>query len=331
MGKIITNPKTYTGVEMESIFFRPTLTGPDAMSLGLKIMYNIPVPVTMNFWKRKGDVLQKYTKGWTGGDIAEKFQKTINLAKVKAELGFGADEYFGMIYEKVTNSADVNLDDLQGTDLEKAETELFRIAIAEAIRATMWLGDTSRASGFNTFDGFLKRITADIGNTENDIQRIGTDIDMTAADAGETIFKKMLREAPQPIKDMKGDGNLVFFVTRDVYENYEDTLQTGNLESVRSEKINGMSIMKFQGVAIIDIGVSSYDLGKLGYPKSWVILTDRRNMALSVNTNSYPGSEVRMWYNPDEMENRQRAIFMAGTDYLLPELITVAHSTNPIV
>ena len=30
-----------------------------------------------------------------------------------------------------------------------------------------------------------------------------------------------------------------------------------------------------------------------------------------------------MWYNPDEMENRQRAIFMAGCDYLLPELMSV--------
>jgi hypothetical protein len=31
-----------------------------------------------------------------------------------------------------------------------------------------------------------------------------------------------------------------------------------------------------------------------------------------------------MWYNPDLMENRQRAIFMAGCDYLLPELVSCA-------
>ena len=33
---------------------------------------------------------------------------------------------------------------------------------------------------------------------------------------------------------------------------------------------------------------------------------------LAVNTADFPGNEVRMWYNPDEMENRQRAVFMAG-------------------
>jgi hypothetical protein len=32
-----------------------------------------------------------------------------------------------------------------------------------------------------------------------------------------------------------------------------------------------------------------------------------------------------MWYNPDQMENRQRAVFMAGCDYLLPELMSYAH------
>ena len=63
-------------------------------------------------------------------------------------------------------------------------------------------------------------------------------------------------------------------------------------------------------------------------PKSFAFLTDRRNLALAVNTNDYPGTEVRMWYNPDVMENRQRAIFMAGCDFLFPELVTVALGLN---
>ena len=61
-----------------------------------------------------------------------------------------------MIYELITNRSDVNLDDLSGTELEAAETALFKEAIAEAIRVTMWCGDTSRESGFNSFDGFLQ-------------------------------------------------------------------------------------------------------------------------------------------------------------------------------
>lgn len=59
-------------------------------------------------------------------------------------------------------------------------------------------------------------------------------------------------------------------------------------------------------------------------PQSFALLTDRRNLALAVNTADFPGTEVRMWYNPDQMENRQRAVFMAGCDYLLPELVSMA-------
>jgi hypothetical protein len=58
---------------------------------------------------------------------------------------------------------------------------------------------------------------------------------------------------------------------------------------------------------------------------SYCILTDRRNLALAVNTADYPGSEIRMWYNPDMMENRQRAVFMAGCEILDEELMVIAH------
>ena len=126
----IENPKSYTGRDLETIFFRPMLTGPDAASLGIKIMYNMPVPTTLQFWKRAGDILQKYTaSGWNGGSAATKYQKSIQLSKVKAEVGYSADDYFNMVYELITNRSDVNLDDLSGTELEAAESALFKEAI----------------------------------------------------------------------------------------------------------------------------------------------------------------------------------------------------------
>ena len=42
---------------------------------------------------------------------------------------------------------------------------------------------------------------------------------------------------------------------------------------------------------------------------------------MAVNTADSPGSEVRMWYNPDEMENRQRAVFAIGCEVLDDELV----------
>ena len=139
MSKLIENPKTYSGRELETIFFRPMLTGPDALDLGIKVMYNMPVPTTLNFWRRSGDILQPYGAGWNGSKAADRYQKSIDMSKVKAEIAYSAADYFSMVYELITNRADVNMDDLSGTELEAAETELFRQAIAESIRATMWL------------------------------------------------------------------------------------------------------------------------------------------------------------------------------------------------
>ncbi len=54
-----------------------------------------------------------------------------------------------------------------------------------------------------------------------------------------------------------------------------------------------------------------------------MMLVDKRNMVVAFNTADLPGAEVRMWYNPDEMENRQRAVFMIGCDFIDPNLVTV--------
>lgn len=329
MSKIIENPKSYTGRELENIFFRPMLTGPDALDLGVRIMYNMPVPTTLNFWHRPGDVLQKYAKGWLGGDTAQKFQKTINLFKIKAEMGYSAEEYFGMIYELITNDSKVNLDDLSGTELERAETTLFRQAIAESIRVTMWLGDTTRTDvkSYNSFDGFLKNIKNDLQTAEsagaNRIPNVKIPI-ISVADAAVSLFERLWDASDERLKAMKDEGNLVILVTSDIYQNYEKSLEGNFLESAFAAMQNGRNGLSWHGIPIKDVKVGSYLPAFSDMPQSFAILTDKRNMALAVNSSDFPGNEVRMWYDPKEMENCQRAIFMAGADYLLPELMTVA-------
>lgn len=325
MGKIISNPKNYTGNELESIFFRPLVSGPSALDLGIRMMYNMPVPTTLNFWKRGVDLLQKYSAGWNGSAASDKYQKVIELHKVKAEMGYAAEDYFSMVYERIAGRPEVNLGDLSGTELEEAETALFRESIAESIRATMWVGDTSRSSGFNTFDGFFKRLIADTGSADDDVKKVDMTSMATAGNA-EKLFKAMYAAAPAELRSMKSDGHLVLLVTRDVAENYEESLLSGSLDSVRAAKINGIDRLSFRGIPVVDIQADAYLTAVGDQPSSWAILTDSRNLAVAVNTSDLPGSEVSMWYNPDQMENRQRATFMAGCDYLLPELIVVSYS-----
>ena len=51
-------------------------------------------------------------------------------------------------------------------------------------------------------------------------------------------------------------------------------------------------------------------------------------MVLALNTADSPENEVRMWYNPDELENRQRAVFLAGTTVIDPELVSWVYSSE---
>lgn len=319
----IENIKTYNGQVLDNIFFRPMLTGKSAEELGIRVMYNVPVPTVLHFWKRTGDVLKKFTSsGWSGGAPASKYQKTIPLSKVKAEMAYSADDYFSTVYELITGRADVNLDDLSGTELEEAETSLFRASIAEGIRATMWYGDLQRTSALNTFDGFIKNLM-----TQADSDRVPHFAyipEKGSSQWAERLLKRLWEESEEQLRAVRSEGELAFFVTSDVYNAYEESLDSVAIESAYMAKQMGRERLYYRGIPVIDVQLNGYHEQIDNLPHSFALLADKRNLALAVNTNDFPGTEVRMWYNPDLMENRQRAIFMAGCEYLLPELVTFA-------
>ena len=107
----IVEPKSYSGKELENIFFKPMLSGASAEELGIRVMYNMPVPTTVGFWKGTKNILQGYSTGWSGGATPERTQKTLDLKKVKAEMGYTAADYFSMVWEKIVTKPEINMDD----------------------------------------------------------------------------------------------------------------------------------------------------------------------------------------------------------------------------
>lgn len=318
--------KQYTGNDVERIFFRPMLTGPSAEALGIRVLYNMPLPTVVQLWDGQRNALQKFTAaGWTGGDPARKYQKQIAMHRVKAELGFSAADYFSLVYEQISARPDVNMEDLTGTVLEEAETSLFRQVIAENIRATMWIGDSSAATGYNTFDGFLKFFRDAVDN-----ERISYK-SYTAANLGEkdyiiTLFDALWQQSDARLRDAKAEGQLAFFVTSDLYYLYEKYLDAQGGDAAYRERIDGRRELTYHGIPVVDVRLEAY-LNNTSFHKSFCLLTDRRNLILAVNTADAPGNEVRMWYNPDEMENRQRAVFLAGCEVLDEGMLIYAHRT----
>jgi len=138
------------------------------------------------------------------------------------------------------------------------------------------------------------------------------------------IFEQLWENADPRLQDLKGEGNLAFFVTSDIYPLYEKYLDGRGTESAYVDAINGRKELAYHGIPVVDVRLGSYLQRAAGLDKSFAVLTDRRNLVLAVNTSDFPGNEVRMWYNPDQMENRQRAVFMAGCDVLDELLVTYA-------
>ena len=324
MSSIIVNPKNYSGHELDTIFFRPLLSGPSAESLGIRILHNMPMPTVVQIWDRKGNVLSPFDEasGWSGGAKTTHYQKTIPMSRVKAENAFSASDYFSTIFELITNSNDVNMEDLSGTELEAAETELFRRAIAESIRMNLWLGDKSGKlnTGYTSFDGLLKLIDERVKS--GDITHAVSDLDSQLGDYSiAEVFSKIVDQASPRLKGMYPDGQVAFFVSPTIYAQYEAYLDYSYGTASYHDAQAGRQQLMFHGFPVIDVNLEPA-IGDSALSTDFIIFTDRRNLVMAVNTADSPGSEVRMWYNPDEMENRQRAVFAIGCEILDEELVT---------
>ncbi len=323
MSNIIVNPKNYTGHELETIFFRPLLTGPSAESLGIRILYNMPMPTVVQVWDRNGNVLTPYDEasGWSGGQKAAHYQKTIPMSRVKAENAFSASDYFSTIFELITNRADVNMEDLSGTVLETAETELFRKAIADSIRMHLWLGDKGGTlnTGYTGFDGLLKIINDRVKSGAIYHSKSNLDDQLDNLMINE-IFTTMVTNASPRLKGLYSEGEVAFFVSPAIYALYQDYLDSSFGSAAYQDYQQGRQHLMFRGFPVIEVNLEPA-IGSSSLSKDFVIFTDRRNLVMAVNTADSPGSEIRMWYNPDQMENRQRAVFAIGCEILDEELV----------
>ena len=314
---IIENSKTYDVTDVENVFFRPTFCGKAAEEFGIRILYNMPIPTKVPLFKHNNNLLKSFSSGWQGGTSAAKSQVTIDMNKLKAESAYSAEDYFSTVYEMITNSSDVNLGDLTGTDLEKAETELFRRALAENIYACTWFGDKyTEISDFGVYDGFLRNIiTYKDADATVALEIREEEEEFTV----ESILLQSWLHAKEELRALASDGNLAYFVSSDIYDAYQFYLDKAGNANAYADAINGRPALSYHGIPIIEVPAQKYDLKRC---KSFCILTDRRNLVLALNTADSPEKEIKMWYNPDEMENRQRVVFLVGTAVLEKDLLS---------
>ena len=174
-------------------------------------------------------------------------------------------------------------------------------------------------SDFTTFNGFLKAI-----KTAHESSAEGLSFTEYAIgdfnDVGE-IFEMAWITASPELRSLRSEGNLAYFISSDLRHEYECLLDEKGVDSAYRESIDGRPTLSYHGIPVVEVPLGKYSK-KQYYAKQFCILTDRRNLVLALNTSDMPENEVRMWYNPDEMENRQRAVFLAGTEILDERLLS---------
>ena len=138
------------------------------------------------------------------------------------------------------------------------------------------------------------------------------------------MFEKMWAAAPPALKSLKSEGNLAFFCTSNVLDAYEAHLDKFGADAAYTDMTTGRRELMYHGIRLIDMGITQYLPLDSFEGDTHCFLTDRRNLVLAVNTADDPSAEIRMWYNPDEMENRQRASFLIGCEILDESLIVRA-------
>ncbi len=187
----------------------------------------------------------------------------------------------------------------------------------------MWIGNTTRTAGkYNTFQGFIPKLFTLVSSGDIDLTTI-TGSTLSDPDQAIEIFDALWDDADVKVQEAKASGRLAYYVTSDIYNLYEKALDAAGVDTSYTETVNGRSELRYHGIPVIDMRVSSL-LKTYGPLDTTAFLTMQDNLVMAVNTSDFPGAEIRMWYNPDEMENRQRAVFMAGCDIIDEELISFA-------
>lgn len=192
-------------------------------------------------------------------------------------------------------------------------------SVADIILTSNVAGQPFTSSAAVNVSGNLAGIkVATTANTP--AQALGTD---EALD----IFKKMIEGAKPVFKyflnSLSNRKMVRIYATDTMIENLVSTYEALGTEESHRIIVDGIERITYRGIPIFPMGIDHYLSNDFisPYPHR-ALLTLPDNLALALN-GSNDEAEVALWFNRDENENRQRAQFEAGWDYLEP-LMTVA-------
>lgn len=327
---------TYNGTLLTEVFFKPTVGTPALDSLfrilpGSKFKIQMPTLQELNDIIVSGTDCERTARG-----SVDLTNQTLELKPLKFFLEECAETFEGNVGNILAEQwfktgADVN--DISGTDLQRTINQLIEDAARRNLFKIASFGDTNSGSDkYDQLDGLWTTLLANDGSGTsycvNKVASFGTG----SLSAGEALSAlEAAYEGADEILDQIPESEKRFYVTRSVYDNYFNSLQsatTGSDNQVTYTQ-DGIPVLRYRGVVVEKISAWDKFLRETDNPlngtvEHLLLYTTKQNHVLGVE-NSGDLNRIRGWYSIDDDKYRFDGKMRVGYNYIHCDLQTIAY------
>ena len=318
----------FEGERADTVFFDPLFLGMEAQGM-FRVMTNVVNKKDIGFIGYLNKILQKDTGcGFNPKGNLKIYDRTIETDRVKVDMSQCSDELNNTIWEESKRKG-VDANNLMGTVFSQVALTRITQGISLDIQRLFWFGNkASNDVSYNMLDGLwtvhIPELTQGATPPTPYIQS-GSGAPLAPGDSKD-IFSKMYKAQSLALKGIPKAAKR-FMVSRSVYENYEDYLETiGGGDAGRSALINGVESLAYRGIPLVEMPYwDEYSETDLNQPdKHLVLLTTPANLVVATDTMSSMNN-VKVRFEEFTETTDYKVKFKLGSNYVHPSLMVAAY------
>ncbi len=312
------NLPTVNQYDVNKTILEPLFLGQDYMQY-MDVMPNVAGTVVLDRFQALSGITKEFASGAFSAETGEKGAAvTITPKRMEAEIAFAGNSLFNKMKGQLMRAGH-DFDNVDGTIVKNILLDLIGEGVQADFNRQLWLSD-SAASGadLGIYDGIFQ---AAFEVTSNKINRSSISPEQTtdaALVAGNGIkILRALYDNASP--ELLGAGNHVLFVSGDIADDYQLTLEgTGFTSSGYGTLVNGVPQLTFRGIPIVvrrdwDVAIAA-DVANVNGASNAAethraMLTTKDAFAVATDFNS---NSVEQWYSNDNKEYRFRVAYSVG-------------------
>lgn len=328
---------TYNGTLLTEVFFKPSTATP-ALNDMFRVIpgsdQKIQIPTVGNLSKvlaAGGNCATETTHD--GIDLAN---QTVDLSKIRMRVEECAESFEGSVgsilsEQWLRDGVDVN--DISGTELQATINQLLEDALRRDVFRLVSFGDASDSDDFyGIMEGLIPQLIANSGSGSSYCVNRTTDFGTGALsnNAARDAFKAAYEGADARLAQIP-ENQKAFFVTRSVFDNYLDSLDsTGNGSDLQvTYTVDGVPNVRYRGIPVVKISEWDNALADTNNPLNGtvehvMIYTTRENHVLGVQNNA-DLNRIKGWYSDDDDIYRFDSKMRLGYNYVHCDLTVIGY------